>query len=155
MLKRERPPFRGTESHMAESMKLDIITAERTVFSALIELVLAPGIEGELGILPHHAGLMTILQPGELMIRKDGTETFFAIAGGFMEVLDNKVTILADAAENSEEINEERAALAMEKAQALVASRESDVDLEKALQQIRRAQARLDVARKRRIRNRR
>jgi len=118
-------------------------------------LVLAPGIEGELGILPHHAGLMTILQPGELMIRKDGAETFFAIAGGFMEVLDNKVTILADAAENSEEINEERATLAMEKAQALVASRDSDVDLEKALQQIRRAQARLDVARKRRIRNRR
>ena len=117
---------------MAESMKLDIITAERTVFSDLIELVLAPGIEGELGILPHHAGLMTILQPGELMIRKDGTETFFAIAGGFMEVLDNKVTILADAAENSEEINEERATLAMEKAQALVASRDSDVDLEKA-----------------------
>jgi F-type H+-transporting ATPase subunit epsilon len=72
-----------------------------------------------------------------------------------MEVLDNKVTILADAAENSEEINEERATLAMEKAQALVASRDSDVDLEKALQQIRRAQARLDVARKRRIRNRR
>ena len=155
MLKRELPPFRGTESYMAESMKLDIITAERTVFSALIELVLAPGIEGELGILPHHAGLMTILEPGELMIRKDGTETFFAIAGGFMEVLDNKVTILADAAENSEEINEERATLAMEKAQALVASRDSDVDLEKALQQIRRAQARLDVARKRRIRNRR
>jgi len=140
---------------MAERMKLDIITAERTVFSADIELVLAPGVEGELGVLPHHAGLMTILQPGELMIRKDGTETFFAIAGGFMEVLNNKVTILADAAENSEEINEERAILAMEKAQALVASRDSDVDLEKALQQVRRAQVRLDVARKRRIRNRR
>ena len=140
---------------MAERMKLDIITAERTVFSADIELVLAPGVDGELGVLPHHAGLMTILQPGELMIRKDGTETFFAIAGGFMEVLNNKVTILADAAENSEEINEERAILAMEKAQALVASRDSDVDLEKALQQVRRAQVRLDVARKRRIRNRR
>ena len=139
---------------MADTMKMDIITAERTVFSADIELVLAPGVEGELGILPHHAGLMTILKPGELMIRKDGIETFFAISGGFMEVLDNKVTVLADAAENSEEINEERATLAMEKAQALIANKDSDVDLERALQQVRRAQVRLDVARKRRMRNR-
>ncbi len=139
---------------MAETMKMDIITAERTVFSADIELVLAPGVEGELGILPHHAGLMTILKPGELMIRKDGIETFFAISGGFMEVLDNKVTVLADAAENSEEINEERATLAMEKAQALIANKDSDLDLERALQQVRRAQVRLDVARKRRMRNR-
>ena len=139
---------------MAETMKMDIITAERTVFSADIELVLAPGVEGELGILPHHAGLMTILKPGELMIRKDGIETFFAISGGFMEVLDNKVTVLADAAENSEEINGERATLAMEKAQALIANKDSDLDLERALQQVRRAQVRLDVARKRRMRNR-
>ena len=139
---------------MADTMKMDIITAERTVFSADIELVLAPGVEGELGILPHDAGLMTILKPGELMIRKDGIETFFAISGGFMEVLDNKVTVLADAAENSEEINEERATLAMEKAQALIANKDSDVDLERALQQVRRAQVRLDVARKRRMRNR-
>ena len=139
---------------MADTMKMDIITAERTVFSADIELVLAPGVEGELGILPHHAGLMTILKPGELMIRKDGIETFFAISGGFMEVLDNKVTVLADAAENSEEINEERATLAMEKAQALIANKDSDVDLERALQQVRRAQVRLDVERKRRMRNR-
>ena len=139
---------------MAETMKMDIITAERTVFSADIELVLAPGVEGELGILPHHAGLMTILKPGELMIRKDGIETFFAISGGFMEVLDNKVTVLADAAENSEEINEERATLAKEKAQALIANKDSDLDLERALQQVRRAQVRLDVARKRRMRNR-
>jgi F-type H+-transporting ATPase subunit epsilon len=139
---------------MVDMMKLDVITAERTVFSDNIEMVLAPGMEGELGILPHHAGLMTVLQPGELMIRKDGIETFFAIAGGFMEVLNNKVTILADAAENSDEINEERAALAMEKAQALVANRDSDVDLEKALNQVRRAQVRLDVARKRRVKKR-
>jgi len=139
---------------MVDMMKLDVITAERTVFSDNIEMVLAPGMEGELGILPHHAGLMTVLQPGELMIRKDGIETFIAIAGGFMEVLNNKVTILADAAENSDEINEERAALAMEKAQALVANRDSDVDLEKALNQVRRAQVRLDVARKRRVKKR-
>lgn len=97
------------------TMQLDIITAEKVAYSGEVEALLAPGIEGELGILPHHAPLMTMLQPGELMVRKDGQETFLAVTGGFLEVMENRVSILADAAERSEDIDEERAQAAVKK----------------------------------------
>jgi F-type H+-transporting ATPase subunit epsilon len=131
-------------------MLLEIITAERQVYSDEVDVVVAPGIEGQLGILPHHAPLMTVLQPGELMMRKDGVESYLVVTGGFMEVLANKVTILADAAENSDEIDEQRAQAAVERAQERIRHRASDVQLEEALNSLRRAQVRVVVARRRR-----
>ena len=130
-------------------MQLEIITAERQVYSDEVDAVVAPGIEGQLGILPHHAPLMTALQPGELTIRKDGTEQFLVVTGGFMEVLGDKVTILADAAEQSDEIDEQRAQAAMESAQERVRNRESDLELEGALSSLRRAEVRVNVVRRR------
>ena len=88
------------------TMKLEIVTAERVVYSDEVEVVVAPGIEGELGILPHHAPLLTVLKPGELRVVKDGQEEIMAVSGGFLEVLGNTVTVLADTAEHAEEINE-------------------------------------------------
>ena len=88
---------------MAE-MKVVIITGEKEIYSDNADVVVAPGLEGDLGILPHHAALITSLRSGEIMIRKDGEETLLAVSGGFMEIIDNKVTILADAAERSEEV---------------------------------------------------
>ena len=134
------------------TVQLEIITAERVVYSDDVDVVVAPGIEGELGILSHHAALMTMLQPGELMVRKDGQESYLAVTGGFLEVMENKVTILADAAEHSEEIDEERAQAAIKSAQERIAMRSADVDLEQTVAQLRRAQARLSVARRRRPR---
>ena len=134
------------------TMQLEIITAERVVYSDEVEGVLAPGIEGDLGILPHHAALMTVLRPGELMSRKDGVESYLAVTGGFLEVMDNKVSILADAAEHSEEIDEERAQAAVERAEERISKRTADGNLERALTQLRRAQARVVVARRRRAR---
>lgn len=134
------------------SMLLEIITAERQVFGDDVDLVVAPGADGELGILPHHAPLMTMLQPGEILIRKDGEDTFLVVTGGFMEVIGNKVTILADAAERSEEIDEARAQQAVERAQERVASQETDLEMERALGAMRRAQVRLNVVRRRRSR---
>ncbi len=131
-------------------MLLEIITAERQVYSDEVDAVVAPGIEGQLGILPHHAPLMTVLQPGELLIRKDGEEAFLAVTGGFMEVLGNKVTVLADAAERSEEIDEQRAQQAVELAQERIRNRDSDQQLEEALRSLRRAQVRVGIARRRR-----
>lgn len=131
-------------------MLLEIITAEGQVYSDEVDVVVAPGIEGQLGILPHHAPLMTVLQPGELMMRKDGVESYLVVTGGFMEVLANKVTILADAAENSDEIDEQRAQAAVERAQERIRHRASDVQLEEALNSLRRAQVRVVVARRRR-----
>lgn len=133
-------------------MQLDIITAEKVAYSGEVEALLAPGIEGELGILPHHAPLMTMLQPGELMVRKDGQETFLAVTGGFLEVMENRVSILADAAERSEDIDEERAQAAVKSAQERIAMKSADLDLEQAMAQLRRATVRLTVARRRRPR---
>ena len=131
------------------TMQLEIITAEQQVFGGDVDLVVAPGIEGELGILAHHAPLMTALQPGEILIRKDGEETYLAVTGGFLEVMGNKVTILADACERSDEIDEERAQVAVNRATERMASQETDMELERAMASIRRAQVRLNVVRRR------
>ena len=131
-------------------MKLEIIAAERVVYSDEVDILVAPGIDGELGILPHHAPLLTYLKPGELRVVKDGQDRYLAVTGGFLEVLGNKVSILADAAEGAEEIDLERAQAAMKRAQERVESRAADVDLERALAAMRRAEARVKVARRRR-----
>ena len=136
------------------TMRLEVITAEQQVYSDEVEVLIAPGIDGELGILPHHAPLMTALQPGEILIRKDGEETYLAVSGGFLEVMGNQVTILADACERSDEIDEERAQEAMQQAQERLASRTADIDLSQATAEVRRAESRLRVARRRRTRER-
>ena len=133
-------------------MLLEITTAERQVFGEEVDMVIAPGVDGQLGILPRHAPLMTMLQPGELTIRKEGADTFFAVSGGFMEVLGDRVIILADACEHSDEISEERAQEAMRRAQERIAGRPAEMQLERALASLRRAQARLDTVRRRRNR---
>ena len=134
------------------TMKLEIVTAERVVYSDEVEVVVAPGIEGELGILPHHASLLTVLQPGELRVVKDGQEEIMAVSGGFLEVLGNTVTVLADTAEHAEEINEERAQEAVRHAQERLAAHPSDLDLEQAIKALQRAQVRVNVAHRRRPR---
>ena len=113
---------------------------------------MAPGIEGELGILPHHAPLLTMLQPGEIRIVVEGQEEYMVISGGFLEVLANTVTILADTAERADEIDEERAQEAVQRAQERLTGQLAAQDLERALASIRRAQARVQVARRRRSR---
>ena len=133
-------------------MMLEITTAERQVYGEEVDMVIAPGVDGQLGILPRHAPLMTILQPGELTIRKNGADSFFAVSGGFMEVLGDRVIILADACERSEEINEDRAQEAMRRAQERIANRPGDLQMQRALASLRRAQARLDTVRRRRPR---
>ena len=133
-------------------MMLEITTAERQVYGEEVDMVIAPGMDGQLGILPRHAPLMTMLQPGELTIRKGGADTYFAVSGGFMEVLGDRVIILADACERSDEINEDRAQEAMRRAQERIASRPAEMQMERALASLRRAQARLDTVRRRRPR---
>lgn len=133
-------------------MRLEIITAEREVYADDVDIIVAPGVEGQLGILPHHAPLMTALQPGEILIRKDGEPSYLAVTGGFMEVIANRVTILAEACEYSEEINEERAQAAMERAQERLRTQSSELELSEALSSVRRAQTRLNIARRRRPR---
>ena len=133
------------------TMQLEIVTAERLVYSEQVNGVVAPGIEGELGILPHHAPLLTVLQAGELRIMKDGEDdTFMVVSGGFLEVMANRVVVLADAAERAEEIDEARVQDAIRTAQERLEHRTADMDLGRALASMRRAQARLKVVRRRR-----
>ena len=131
-------------------MQLQIITAEREVFSGEVDALIAPGVAGQLGILPNHAPLMTVLQPGELLVRAGGDESYLALSGGYLEVLGNQVIVLADAAEDVDEIDEARAQEALARAQERIASRESDIELEQAVASLRRAQVRVTVARRRR-----
>ena len=133
-------------------MRLEIITAERKVYDDDGELVVVPVSDGEFGILSKHAPLMSTLQPGELLIRKEGEDTYLAVSGGFIEVLDDRVTVLADAAEKSDEIDEQRALAAMERARDSLANRESTIELEQVAVAMRRAQIRLNVVRRRRNR---
>ena len=134
-------------------MQLDIITAERVVYSDQVSIVVAPGIEGELGILPNHAPLLTTLQPGEIRVVKEGEEdTFIAVSSGFLEVMANKVVILTDTAERAEEIDEARAQEAVQRAQESLEHRTTDMDLERAMASLRKSQSRLKVVRRRRAR---
>jgi len=134
------------------TMQFEIVTAEGVLYSDEVDGIVAPGADGELGVLPNHASLLTVLKPGELRIMKGSEETDIVVTGGFLEVLGNKVTVLADAAERSEEIDITRAEEAVARAQERVASRASDMDLERALASIRRGEARLQVARRQRTR---
>ena len=87
-------------------LRLEMVTAEREVFADDVDMVVAPGGEGELGILPRHAPLLSTLQPGVLRLRKDGDETLLAVSGGFIQVFRDRVLVLADTAERADEIEE-------------------------------------------------
>ena len=134
------------------TMRLEIVTAERVVYSEDVSILVAPGIDGELGILPRHAPLLTVLKPGEIRVVRDGESSYMAVSGGFMEVLGNKVTILADTAEHSEEIDIERTEEALRRAQERIVAHSSDSDLARAVASLRRSQARLKVGQRRRRR---
>jgi F-type H+-transporting ATPase subunit epsilon len=134
------------------TIRLDIVTAERLVFSEDVDVVVAPGVEGQLGILPHHTPLMTMLQPGELRVRKAGAELSLAISGGFLEVRPDRVIILADAAERVEEIDVARAEEAKRRAEERLKEHAPDVDLTRVEASLRRALTRLEVVQRRRRR---
>lgn len=132
------------------TFRLEIVTAERLSFADDVNVLVAPGIEGQLGILPHHAPLMTMLQPGELLIRKGNEEIYWAITGGFLEVRPDKVVVLADACELAEEIDIARAEAAKRRAEERLKTRVPEIDYAQAEAALRRSLARLKVAEKRR-----
>ena len=134
------------------TFQLDIVSAERHVSSDQVEVLVAPGVDGEMAILPSHAPLLTVLKPGEIRVVKDGEDSFIVVSGGFMEVMPEKVTILADTAERLDEIDIERAEAALKAAQKQIAAAPADMDLERALASMQRSQARIKVARRRRNR---
>ena len=128
------------------STNLEILTAEGEIFNQEVDLVVLPGIEGELAILPGHAPLVTKLDSGQLLIRAGKEEQNLVVFGGFVQVLAHKVTVLADAAERVDEIDEERAKNAMSRAQSRIETIDTDVNLERALSSLRRSTIRLNAS---------
>jgi len=137
------------------TLRLEIVTAERPVYSGEVDAIIAPGIAGQFTVLPHHAPFMTMFEPGELCLRKGSEETYLAVSGGFLEVLQNRVVILADAAERVEEIDMERAEAAKRRAEERLSHRgEKEPDIARAEAALRRSLARLKVAERKRRRDR-
>jgi len=133
---------------LTSTIRLDIVTPEKIIYSDDVQTVVAPGIEGDLGILPNHTPLITTLRPGALMVRKDGEDLHLAILGGFLEVRPNRVIILADAAERHEEIDKEEAEEAKRQAAQRLSCKETNVDMASAEAQLRHALVRLKVVEK-------
>lgn len=128
-------------------LKLEIVTIEGVVFSGDVDMVVAPGTEGELGILPRHAPLITALTYGELRVRRGEDVDCYAIGGGYMEVLPNEVTVMADSAERADQIDLERAEAARRRAEAGLKDRsQTEVDFAKAEAALRRSMVRIKVA---------
>lgn len=131
-------------------LHLEIVTAERLILSDDVDQVNAPTKDGRVGILPRHMPLLTVLSEGELSIIKDGVRTEFAVFGGFMEVLPDRVTILADSCDRSDEIDLERAEEARKNAEERLSQRKSDQDLALAEADLRRALVQIKMAKSRR-----
>lgn len=127
---------------------LEIVTPERKVYGEEVDMIVAKGTAGELGILPHHIPMVTPLKIAPVKIKQGQKEQVVAVHGGFMEVGRDKVVILAESAEFPDDINVERAKAAKERAEERLRSRRDEIDFRRAELALQRAMNRLDVVRK-------
>ena len=132
------------------TIRCEIVSQDRTVFEGDVDIVVLPGSDGEMGILPKHAPILTTLKFGIIKIRKGGNEELFTVAGGVAEIQPDIVTILADAAENVEEIDVNRAEEARKRAEEILAKGvPADTDAYLAMEAaLRRSNLRLDAVRR-------
>jgi F-type H+-transporting ATPase subunit epsilon len=136
-------------------VQLRVVSVERSLFDGEVDgqgrpFLIAQGAEGEIGVLPHHAPLLTTLKPGPLQIRDKGRETELFVGGGFLEILPERVTVLADVAERADEISEEAAEEARRRAQERLAGQLNPAEEREMQQVLEMAEARLRLARIRR-----
>jgi F-type H+-transporting ATPase subunit epsilon len=132
-------------------LSVEVVTGERVVLSETdVDMVVAPGGDGALGILPHHAPLISTLAQGELRVVKNGREQSIIVFGGFIEVTPEKVIILADTAERTEDLDIARAEEARKRAEEAIRNRGETAEMDEALAALRRANLRLNVGRRRR-----
>jgi F-type H+-transporting ATPase subunit epsilon len=131
---------------MANPTTLRVVTPEREAFTDEVEMVILPGVDGELGVLHGHAPLVTALRTGEVRVTKDGIVQYLFIGDGFASVQPDGVTLLVDRAERAEEIDAARAQRALERAQARLARKGQEDDPRQAREAMERAIARIKVA---------
>jgi len=130
---------------MAITIRCDIVSAEEEIFSGEVEMVVATGELGELGITPRHAPLITRLKPGQVRVIKDGEEQFFYVSGGILEVQPQVVTVLTDTAIRAKDLDEAAAKAAKEEAEKALAGRTDAMDVAEAQQQLMQAMAQLQA----------
>lgn len=135
---------------MTGMLRLEVVTPEKVLVSREVDSVVAPGVEGEFGILPGHIPFLSGIQPGELRYEWGGKKEFVAVTDGFAEVSDDRVSVLVDAAEKAAEIDMERARDALERARERLAKErgQEEVDFLRAEAALRRAMVRLKVGAK-------
>lgn len=134
---------------MAITTQLDIVSAEKEIFSGLVEMVVASAELGEIGIIPGHAPLLSLLRPGEVRVTLPGGEKeLFYVSGGMLEVQPHHVTVLADAAERADDINEAAALAAKARAEEAIANKHADIDHSLAAAELTRALAQIRVLQK-------
>ena len=131
---------------MAMTIHVDIVSAEAEIFSGLAEMVFAPAIMGEVGVLPNHAPLVTTLKPGEVRVRHPGgEEESFYVSGGMLEIQPHVVTVLSDTALRAHDLDEAAALQAKERAERALHDRQADIDEAKARAEIAQAAAQLQA----------
>jgi len=128
------------------AINLQIITPEKIVYSETVDMVTVPAVEGEIGILPNHIPIFTKIKPGEIIVKKGSTEEYLAITGGFVNVQGGKVSILADYAIRSEDIEISRAEEARKKAEEAMKNKESITNMAIAESELRKALLELKVS---------
>jgi F-type H+-transporting ATPase subunit epsilon len=134
---------------MAMTIHVDIVSAEAEIFSGLAEMVFAPAVMGEVGILPGHAPLVTTLRPGEVRVRlPGGEEQSFFVSSGMLEVQPHVVTVLSDTAQRASDLDEAAALEAKERAERLLADRRADIDEAQARAELAQAAAQLQAIRR-------
>lgn len=131
---------------MADKILLEVVTPEKTVLSEMVDIVVAPGEEGEFGVLPNHIPFLTKLKVGELRFRVGNSTRFVAIMGGFAEVLPDHVTVLATAAEEATQIDVIRAKAARERAERRIKEAKDRFEFTRAQAALQRALARLRIS---------
>jgi len=131
------------------TIRCEIVSQDRTVFAGDVDIVVLPGAAGEMGILPKHAPVLTTLKFGLIKVRRGGKEEVFTVAGGIAEVQPDIITVLADAAENVEEIDVTRADAARVRAEEALKNAPTDTDAYLAMEAaLRKSNLRLDAARR-------
>jgi F-type H+-transporting ATPase subunit epsilon len=136
---------------MADTLKLEIVTPEGTVYSEDVEMVTLPGIAGQMGIYPQHVPLISQMVPGEMIVRKDGRDSFVATGGGLIEVTANRVSILTDLAVPADRIDEAKAEEARRRAEARLQQKLSAEELAAVNASLTRSLVQLRVKRRRRV----
>jgi F-type H+-transporting ATPase subunit epsilon len=137
---------------MPSTLQLQIVTPDAQVYSDAVDMVTLPAVEGEMGIYPNHVPLMTQLAPGEITVRKGGTDFFLAVGEGFVEITGERVAILTDMAIKAEQIDEAKAEEARRRAEARLAEKLDDVETASVHASLANALAQIDVKRRRQSR---